>query len=215
MRNIKVKVHNDKERDAVLKNFGELGCKWRAGQDAMEFKPKEKYPYYLTRYDGRIEYGRIKFSEQLEDCKTIPAERFMKGMKKITIVSDGKTVTATDEEGRKGIAKCSPEDKFSIGYGAKLAIERLDEIKVGDEVVVTDAGLCYTTFAAFFDIYGIDVDTAARYCYGTRVPDKMTGLVLAVHPHPDQNNTIAVVERITTRSRGRVYLVGTEGLKRV
>lgn len=211
MRNIKVKVNNDKERDAVLKNFGELGCKWLMGEDAMEFKPRQKYPYYLVRRNGRIGY-----SEGTNNYKTIPVERFMKDMKKITIVSDGKTVTATDEKGRKGIAKCSPEDKFSLGYGAKIAIERLDEIKVGDEVVVTDAGKCYCTYATFFDIYGIDVYTAARYCYGTSVPDKLKGRVLAVYPHPDTNDTtIAVIEKITMIGRGRVYLVGTEGLKRV
>ena len=212
MRNIKVKVNNDKERDAVLKNFGELGCKWLMGPDAMEFKPRGKYPYYLVRRNGRIGYNEWT---ALDICKTIPVERFMKDMKKITIVSDGKTVTATDEEGRKGIAKCSPEDKFSIGYGAKLAIERLDEIKVGDEVVVTDTVLCYNLFAKFFDIYGIDVYTAARYCYGTSVPYKMNGRVLAVHPHPDHNDTIAVVEKITKTGRASVYLVSTEGLKRV
>lgn len=215
MRNIRVKVYNDKERDAVLKNFGELGCKWRGGQDAMKYEPRENYPYYLLRYNGRIEYGQMKHSKLSAVCKTIPAERFIKGMKKITIVSDGKTVTATDEKGRKGIAKCSPEDKFSIGYGAKLAIERLDDIKVGDEVVVTDTGKCYRLFAKFFDIYGIDVYTAARYCYGTCVPDKMNGRVLAVHPHPDHNDTIAVVEKITKTGRASVYLVSTEGLKRV
>lgn len=214
MRNIRVKVSNDKERDAVLKNFGELGCKWIGGQDAMEFKPIQEYPYYLVRYDGRIEYGLIGYCEQ-ENCRTIPAERFMKDMKKITIVSDGKTVTATDENGRKGIAKCSPEDKFSIGYGAKLAIERLDEIKAGDEVVVTDTGKCYRLFATFFGIYGIDSDTAALYCYGACVPDKLNGRVLGVHPHPDNNDTIAVVEQINKYGRGSVYLVSTEGLKRV
>ena len=47
----------------------------------------------------------------------------------ITITSDGKTTTAVftvdGREVKKGIAKCSPEDKFDFKVGAELAFERM------------------------------------------------------------------------------------------
>lgn len=47
----------------------------------------------------------------------------------ITITSDGKTTTAVftvdGREVKKGIAKCSPEDKFNFKVGAELALERM------------------------------------------------------------------------------------------
>lgn len=210
MRNIKVKVNNDKERDAVLKNFGELGCKWIMGEEAMEFKPRESYPYYLVRH-----YGRIGFSERADNCKTIPAERFMKDMKKITIVSDGKTVTATDEKGRKGIAKCSPEDTFSLGYGAKLAIERIEEIKVGDEVEVTNSGKGYTTYYYFFKHNDIDIEYAARYRYGMEVPEHCKMRVVGIHKHETCDRDIAILEDIGLFNDRGVFLVDVRGLKKV
>lgn len=40
-------------------------------------------------------------------------------------------VIALDKStGRKGIAKCSPEDKFNFGIGAKLAFERLTRTNI-------------------------------------------------------------------------------------
>jgi hypothetical protein len=47
----------------------------------------------------------------------------------ITITSDGKTTTAVftvdGREVKKGVAKCSPEDKFNFKFGAELALERM------------------------------------------------------------------------------------------
>ena len=42
-------------------------------------------------------------------------------------------VIALDKStGRKGIAKCSPEDKFDFGIGAKLAFERLTRTNISE-----------------------------------------------------------------------------------
>lgn len=47
-------------------------------------------------------------------------------------------VIALDKStGRKGIAKCSPEDEFDFGIGAKLAFERLTGTNTGE----TDSGM--------------------------------------------------------------------------
>lgn len=57
--------------------------------------------------------GKLKF-EELEE------------MDKIEITVDGNK-TVAKMGGRKGVAKCAPEDKFDIFVGAKLALERLEE----------------------------------------------------------------------------------------
>ena len=68
----------------------------------------------------------------------------------IVIASDGKTTTAWLKQGEKtvktAIAKCSPDDEFSLEIGAKLALNRLfeaecvkqDHYKVGDKIKLKD-----------------------------------------------------------------------------
>ena len=51
----------------------------------------------------------------------------------IRIYCNGKKVIAENTEtGKKGIARCCPEDEFDFDYGAKLALRRLTAAKVGD-----------------------------------------------------------------------------------
>lgn len=75
----------------------------------------------------------------------------------IVITSDGKTTTAYLKQGKKtvkqAIAKCSPDDEFSLEIGAKLALNRLFEVEcvkqnhyqVGDRVriVKEKTGKCW------------------------------------------------------------------------
>ena len=56
--------------------------------------------------------------EMLEDVES--------GVLMIKIYQDGNRVIAK-KEGKFGVARCSPEDKFDILTGAKLALERLEE----------------------------------------------------------------------------------------
>ena len=216
MRQISVKVSNDAERDAVLKNFEACGCRWGSGDKPTFFHPYRAYPYYLNRHvSGKDAWIGHHFKPLY---KEIPVERFVEKMKetkkvkKITICSDGKTVTATDERGRTGVAKCSPEDEFSLGYGAKLAIERMDGIKVGDDVVVIDSGRGYSTYSEFFSIHGIDAGIAARFEYGHRVKEGTEARVLAIHKHEWGDVDIAVIEERKRKCFETVHLVGVDGL---
>lgn len=68
----------------------------------------------------------------------------------IVITNDGRVTTAWLKQGKKtvrqAIAKCSPDDEFSLETGAKLALERLfrteyvkqDHYKVGDKIKLKD-----------------------------------------------------------------------------
>ena len=56
--------------------------------------------------------------EMLEDVES--------GVMMIKVYVDGNKVIAK-KDGKVGIARCSPDDKFDIFIGAKLALERLEE----------------------------------------------------------------------------------------
>lgn len=95
----------------------------------------------------------------------------------IVIYRDGnKTIATNKTTGEKAEAKCSPEDEFNFGVGAKLALDRLfgaphydasrykivkqDQYKVGDKVVIKSATyfkdfLGPIDFKYFFDQKGV------------------------------------------------------------
>ena len=63
---------------------------------------------------------------------------------------DNEVIALDKTTGKKGVAKCSPEDEFDFNTGAKLAFERLvggnevkevkqDKFKPGDTVILTKA----------------------------------------------------------------------------
>ncbi len=88
----------------------------------------------------------------------------MSNYEMIVIYRDGnKTIAMNKTTGEKAEAKCSPEDEFNFGVGAKLALDRLfgapyydatkyrlveqDHYQVGDKVVIKSA----TYFKDFLD----------------------------------------------------------------
>lgn len=54
------------------------------------------------------------------------SDEMLEDRDKIEIIVDGNK-TIAKKDGKVGIAKCSPEDKFDIFTGAKLAIDRLEK----------------------------------------------------------------------------------------
>lgn len=213
MRNIKVKVSNDIERDAVLVAWGLNGCCWTEGQGLFDYKPPVKYPYYLYRRDnGKVGYGE---NGVRSDSKNVPIANFKKFMSEspvIEIYSDEKAVVkAVDKHGNVGVARCNPSDVFSVEVGAKLAIERLNTINIGDTVVVTDNGHSYTTFTDFFKVYNIPIDLAAKYVY-TMTPKKGGKMkVICTKKHPWWDDELALCQD----DEGAVYLIGWGGLKKI
>lgn len=214
MRKIMVKVRNDRERNAVLKSFEMSGCRWKSGASCVGYEPSAKYPYYLFRYDN----GRVAYCTDVlpwhKDFKEVPVGNFKKFMEptaEITIYSDGKKVKAVRSDGKIGVARCSPEDKFDLKTGAKLAIDRLYGINAGDVVEIVSAGAAYNTYAKFFEEKNLPIDIASRFQYGG-VPEKgLRGTVLGVYDHSHFCRKIAVVEI----AHGTIYLMGVEGLKKV
>lgn len=208
MRSISVKVSNPNERDAVLKAFERCNCHWRGGETPTAWRPMRNYPYYIDRRkDGVLTYGVKNL------FKILPVEKFMGGEQEmITIYSDGKTVRAVGKDGSTGVARCSPEDEFDLSVGAKLAIDRLDTIKTGDIVRVENNGELYRGFYSFFGEHKLPIDWAGRYQYTQSLPNDAEGIVLAIQTN--RGRKIAVLN-FGHKDRGRIYLVGVDGLKKV
>lgn len=95
----------------------------------------------------------------------------------IVITSDGKTVIARAVNGKLGVAKCNPEDKFSLATGAQLALKRLLEFQVGDWVECIKPDCSYTTYYNFIAKY-CSKDECARYAYGQEMPKGTQGKLL-------------------------------------
>lgn len=76
----------------------------------------------------------------IEEADYVWTDEMFEPIQPIVIYHQGDKVIALDKNtGNKGVAKCSPDDKFDFCVGAKLAFDRLMEqgsrFKVGDIVV--------------------------------------------------------------------------------
>lgn len=91
----------------------------------------------------------------------------------IVIYRKDSDVIALDKRtGEKAIAKCSPDDEFDFNIGAKLAFERLGEIKVGDYVKVVDCGKLYPYYhQKVKEIANNNADVLTKFRYGDVLED--------------------------------------------
>lgn len=87
-------------------------------------------------------YRWFKFCYEFELVKTPPEIHItVKGNETIAVYKNG-------DEHKKAVAKCSPEDEFDFGIGAKLALERLgvlptDPVVKDEPMRLTDRGIDY------------------------------------------------------------------------
>ena len=92
----------------------------------IEHTPCRKF-YILDGVSGyrftesMLEPAEEKATESMSE----PAEEKKPPKRLISIVVEGNKVTAIEGH-LKGVARCSPEDKFNLAEGVKLAIERLE-----------------------------------------------------------------------------------------
>ena len=105
--------------------------------------------------------------------------------RKITI----ERLSASDDDvPTKSHATCHKDDKFDIGEGAKVALDRLKEkkeVKVGDEVEIVNAGNSYQS------LDNVDPKFAIRYRSGCVPYNKDRGMIVVWH---NENKSIAYVE---------------------
>lgn len=126
------------------------------------------------------------------------------------------------------VAKCDPEDEFSLSMGVVLAMDRLSKklnegIKVGDKVKIVDNGLSYITYVEWIAKNVDDVKLAACFDYkAVPVKGDTEYIVKAIAPWmDDDNNMLAYIQRYETFSNGGVstnqpcYLIRVDGLEKV
>lgn len=86
--------------------------------------------------DKQYQYRYVLAFEHQEDCYYFKADELkLVSREEIIIYRDGNNIIALDKATKcKGIARYNPEDDFNFDIGAKLAFERLQEVKGKEEV---------------------------------------------------------------------------------
>lgn len=123
----KVRITTDKSKSRMWDSNGKMN-KWTG--KVMTIKCLEDDCYRMAEDYGEYRGGGwYWYEEMIDGLATNEEPRREEPKHHITITSDGKTTTAVfmvdGREIKKGIAKCSPEDKFNFKTGAELALERM------------------------------------------------------------------------------------------
>lgn len=140
-------------------------------------------------------------SKRKEDDKSMSnpnnkAPKEMEGTYTLTI-EDNK-IKLVDKEGNVGMARCHPDDEFSLEVGMKEAFAKLEEdknkIKVGDMVEVVYNGLSYTTYVTWLE-NNLKFKEAVKYDYGCRPHKGTNGVVFAVAKHTVEDKGLRKVAK--------------------
>lgn len=121
----KVRIATDKSKSFAWNDEGKMD-KWLGKvMTIRECRNFENYTAYKMKEDIEEHVLGWNWHETMIDGLVTNEEP----KHSITITSDGKITTAIftvdGKEVKKGIAKCSPEDKFNFKIGAELALERM------------------------------------------------------------------------------------------
>lgn len=179
-------------------------------------------------YERLWEFFDVFYSEskRKEDDKPMSnpnnkAPKEMEGSYTLTI--EGNKIEVVDKEGNVGMARCHPDDEFSLEVGMKEAFTKLEEdknkIKVGDMVKIVNPSSSYSTLTDFFVKNNL-LEYGVRYRYGVSPYGNEIGTVVYI------NNGKYVVEVRKANYEGNdryksltcfdpIYVVGTQGLRKV
>lgn len=151
----------------------------------------------------------IKFKSPYAVPKEInKAPKDLEGEYILTIKDN--VITLLDSKGKKYIAKCHPEDNFSISEGIKEAFKKKEQdnvIKIGDIVKVTDNSKSLTRLDRFFDKHNLG-RYASKYRYGTYPCNGAIGKVVGIV----KIDKVAIVVIETVNGN---YVINEKGLKKV
>lgn len=116
-----------------------------------------KYIGQIGTISGIVEYDDDRIAYIMNAMPYRWDERGLERVEEKIIIwdSDNKVYAKNTLTHKEAVAKCSPEDKFNFMTGAKLALERLEELEkpkpskplaVGDEVRIINTGKLYSTY---------------------------------------------------------------------
>ena len=144
----KVRITTDKSKSIFWNGDGDMD-KWlgKVMTIRSELHVFGKVIYKMEEDKDEHSYLGWNWHEEMIDGLAEDKPKYQ-----INIESDGKTTTATlsvdGKEVKKGVAKCSPEDKFKLKVGVDLALERMWGNKekkwyFSKEKYIEDMGLNY------------------------------------------------------------------------
>lgn len=151
----------------------------------------------------------IKFKSPNDVLKEInKAPKELEG--KYTLTIKDNVITLLDSKGNKYVAKCHPEDNFSISEGIKEAFKKKEQdntIKIGDTVKVINNSESFTKLDRFFDRHNLE-RYASKYRYGTYPCNGAIGKVVGIVKIDKM--AIVVIETVNGN-----YVINEKGLKKV
>lgn len=151
----------------------------------------------------------IKFKSPYKVPKEInKAPKELEGEYILTIKDN--TITLLDSKSNKYVARCHPEDNFSISEGIKEAFKKKEQdnvIKIGDIVKVTNNSESLTRLDNFFNKYKLE-RYATKYRYGTYPCNETVGKVVEI-VYVDKI-VVVVIETVDGN-----YVINEKGLKKV
>ena len=238
---IGINTRAEQECQEFLKIMDECGFSWCVGKKACDYSPfylygKNTVIRYVESYGGLVYCSKGYYEKQ--DYKFISYQEFLKRinqefLKRVeqdypTITEHlirGNNVIIKLSNGKVGVARCNPTDKFDIAIGTELAVKRAygtekyvindygtetinDELKVGDIVRVVDKGEQYSCYLSFFE------------------ENKFTKYINQFIKRGEiKNGEIAEIKAIGKHSRGndlyvieadnKIYLFPKDGLEKV
>ena len=159
--------------------------------------------------DDVMDMFNIKFKSPYDVLKEInKVSKELEGEYILTIKDNA--ITLVDSKGNKYVAKCHPEDNFSISEGIKEAFKKKEQdnaIKIGDTVEVINNSESFTKLDRFFDRHNLE-RYASKYRYGTYPCNKAIGKVVGIV----KVDKVAIVVIETVNGN---YVINEKGLKRV
>lgn len=127
-----------------------------------------------------------------------------------TLTIKDNVITLLDNKGNKYVAKCHPEDNFSISEGIKEVFKKKEQdntIKIGDTVKVINNSESFTRLDSFFNKYRLE-KYASKYRYGTYPCNETIGKVVGIVY--DDKIVAVVIETVDGN-----YVINEKGLKKV
>ena len=105
----------------------EVGKRYKYYKTIIEITEKAGERYYFNVVKGSDD-GLLFFDENSRYAEElVPVNECI-----VIYRKDNKVIALDKTTGKTGIAKCSPEDEFDFGIGAKLAFERLTGTNTGE-----------------------------------------------------------------------------------
>ena len=198
-------------RIALLRLFGEEVPDSLTGKEKIE--EKEEFKVGENHKPTRFRVGELVTLKDGVDRGDVPGgitilnKMFKMGHRKPMEVED---IDLTDYG---AVYTCKSEyGPYHFAYHED-ALDKWEDIKVGDTVEIVNSGECYTSYTGWVAKNIVHRETIAQYAYGFTPREGTRGRVLQIADHGNRNDGLLVY--INDDNNGKCYLIGIKGVKKV